>query len=113
MINFNKDSYFVSDWYKETKPVGLSNVLIYPYQIPNRQIAIFYSELVREDKNESYCSTYTKTDLNLVGYNYISFLCKAKGNATTYKIFLKDDNIKHPELSFKQSFKVGTLFFKS
>lgn len=113
LIDFDSLS-ILENWSEETRPVNTSKSLIYVYNNPNSESAMFYSYLDPKPNNSiCYSGIHRMVQLNLEGYRYITFTCIAKGNATVYKIILKDSSLVVPKPSFEQNFKVGTLFYKS
>lgn len=109
LVDFENETNLLH-WSEESDNMefgGISKAYFKLSITPTKQFGYFFSSLkLQPNHDECFCGVHTKTQFNLVGYRCISFKCKAKGNVTTYKVILKDDNLKFPEISFEQNFKV-------
>lgn len=89
------------------RTLGRSKATFDLYKTKTKQCAILFTLLRPLPNGACFSGVRTMTQLNLKGYNYISFFCKARGNANVYKIILKHNNLETP--TFEHKFKVGTV----
>lgn len=109
MFNF-EDCVFTHNWTEDsdTKWQGKSKakigIVVLSMHRPN---ARFDTLLKPHPSNgECYCGVTREKKFDLSTYESISFWGKALGNATTYKVILGHDDLKYPNATFEQSFKV-------
>lgn len=102
----------LSNWLEISDTVryaGRSKASFDLYKTKINQSAIFFSLLNPLPNGACFSGVRTMTQLNLDGYRCLHFVCKATGNATTYKIILRHNNLHtEPNPSFEQKFKVCT-----
>lgn len=101
-------------WYEQSDNIrlnGRSSSTLELYRTKTDQILIFNSFLRPLETGEWYSGIRTRKRINLVGYKYISFGCKAYGNATTYKIILIHSHSRYPKTLFAQNFEVCLALF--
>ncbi|XP_025208643.1 uncharacterized protein LOC112604003 [Melanaphis sacchari] len=102
----------LSNWTEQSdtvRSVGMSKATFDLYKTQTKQSAILFTLLNPQPNGACFSGVRTITQLNLDGYEYISFLCKTAGNATTYKIILRHNNLNdEPNPTFEQQFKVNT-----
>lgn len=102
----------LNNWTEQSdtvRSVGKSKATFDLYKTQTKQSAIFFTLLNPQPNGACFSGVRTTTQLNLDGYEYISFLCKTTGNATTYKIILRHNNLNdEPNPTFEQKFKVNT-----
>lgn len=113
MFNF-QNAIDLHNWSEQSDTVrsaGRSKASFDLYKTSVKQSAIFFSLLNPLPNGACFAGVRTSTQLDLEGYQYISFTCKTTGNATIYKIILRHnhlDNEPHP--TFEQKFKVCLNF---
>lgn len=100
----------LNGWSEQSDTVrsqGKSKATFDLYKTQSKQSAIFFTLLNPLPNGACFGGVRTTTQLNLEEYAYFGFSCKATGNATTYKIILRHDNLNdEPHPSFEQKFKV-------
>ncbi|XP_060847953.1 uncharacterized protein LOC132927440 [Rhopalosiphum padi] len=102
----------LNNWTEQSDTVrsaGRSKASFDLYKTQTKQSAILFTLLNPLPNGACFGGVRTVTQLNLDGYEYLSFLCKTTGNATTYKIILRHNNLNdEPNPTFEQKFKVNT-----
>lgn len=115
-----KNAANLSNWSEQSDTVrsaGRSKATFDIYKTQTNQSAILFTLLNPLPNGACFAGVRTTTQLNLDGYDYISFLCSTTGNATTYKIILRHNNLNdEPHPTFEQKFMVSlvivlTIFF--
>lgn len=101
----------LNNWTEQSDTVrsaGKSKATFDLYTTQTKQSAILFTLLNPLPNGACFSGVRTLTQLNLDGYEYISFVCKTMGNATTYKIILRHNNLNdEPNPTFEQKFKVS------
>lgn len=112
-----RNALALNNWFEQSDTVrsqGKSKAVIDLYKTGTKQSAILFTLLNPLPNGACFGGVRTPTQLNLHGYQYISFSCRATGNATTYKIVLRHENLNdEPHPSFEQTFKVRILCISS
>lgn len=102
----------LNNWTEQSDTVrsaGKSKATFDLYKTQTNQSAILFTLLNPLPNGACFSGVRTLTQLNLEGYEYISFVCKTTGNATTYKIILRHNNLNdEPNPTYEQKFKVST-----
>jgi len=102
----------LNNWTEQSDTVrsaGKSKATFDLYKTQTSQSAILFTLLNPLPNGACFGGVRTLTQLNLEGYEYISFVCKTTGNATTYKIILRHNGLNdEPNPTYEQKFKVGT-----
>lgn len=109
LFNFENavDLFNWSEQSDTVRSAGRSKATFDLYKTSVKQSAIFFSLLNPLPNGACFAGVRTSTQLDLEGYQYISFTCKTTGSATIYKIVLRHnylDNEPHP--TYEQKFKV-------
>lgn len=114
LFNF-QNATDLSDWSEISDTVraaGRSKATFDLYKAEDIQNAIFFSLLNPLPNGACFCGFRKMTQLNLDGYKYLHFECISMGNATTYKIVLRHNNLHtEPNPAFEQHFRVDNYFF--
>lgn len=96
-------------WYEESdneRHNGHSSASLELFKTRTKKLLIFYSFLQPMSNGECFSGVRTKRKFDLRGYKYLSFDCKAYGNATTYKIILTHGSLHIKKTTFVQNFEV-------
>lgn len=111
LFNF-QNATNLNNWSEQSDTVrsaGTSKATFDLYNTQTKQSAILFTLLNPLPNGACFSGVRTLTQLNLDGYKYISFVCKTTGNATTYKIILRHNNLnEEPNPTYEQKFKVNT-----
>lgn len=110
LFNF-QNATNLNNWSEKSdtvRSVGKSKATFDLYKTQTKQSAILFTLLRPQSNGACFGGVRTLTPLNLDGYQHISFVCKAEGNVTTYKIVLRHNNLNdEPHPTFEQTFKVS------
>jgi len=102
----------LNNWSEQSDTVrsaGRSKATFDLYRTQTNQSAILFTLLNPLPNGACFGGVRTATHLNLYEYQYISFTCIATGNATTYKIILRHNNLNdEPNPTFEQKFQVNS-----
>jgi len=105
-----KNATDLNNWSEQSDTVrsaGRSKATFDLYKTQTNQSAILFTLLNPLPNGACFGGVRTATQLNLYEYQYISFTCIATGNATTYKIILRHNNLNdEPNPTFEQKFQV-------
>lgn len=109
LFNF-QNATDLNNWTEQSDTVrsaGKSKATFDLYKTQTKQSAILFTLLNPLPNGACFSGVRTSTQFNLDGYEYFSFVCKTTGNATTYKIILRHNNLNdEPNPTFEQKFKV-------
>lgn len=100
----------LNGWTEQSDTVrsaGRSKATFDLYKTRTDQSAILFTLLNPLPNGACFGGVRKATQWNLDGYQNILFSCKTTGNATTYKIVLRHDNMNdEPHPTFEQKFEV-------
>lgn len=109
LFNF-QHLHHLQDWSEVSDTVrqeGKSKATFDLYKTHRKQSAILFSLLNPLPNGACFSGIRTITnDLNLEQFKYISFECTTQGQASIYKIILRNNDLNEKNPTYEQKFKV-------